>query len=133
VETIRVLICKNFNRLIEASEFNQKEIAKLVGVSEVTLHRWKRGENTPDLENIEELAKVLKIDPLEFYKSENERPSPRKLTIKSIGKYLEAIPDDIYEEAQIFNEKDEVWDLVRAVFKNGKKNLNKKEHSKNHA
>jgi transcriptional regulator with XRE-family HTH domain len=72
METIRDLIGKNFNRLVNASPLTNREIAKLVGVNEATFYRWQNNESCPELPNIEKLAQVLNIDPLEFYKTEEQ-------------------------------------------------------------
>ena len=44
---------------IDQSEFSQKEIAKMLGVSATTVNRWYHGTRIPDAINFMNLAVVL--------------------------------------------------------------------------
>jgi transcriptional regulator with XRE-family HTH domain len=106
METIRDVICKNFNRLVESSDLSNKTIAQKAGVTEPTFYRWKNGENTPELPNIESLAKALGVDPIEFYQAEF---TPRQLPVSATLRKMMAIPDEVYELASELELEDEVW------------------------
>lgn len=115
METIRDVICKNFNRLIESSDLSNKTIAADAGVTEPTFYRWKSGESTPELPNIEALAKALGVDPFEFYRTDEPRKNIRSFKIKDISKFLESIPDEIYEMAQDLGHDHQVWEVVKGA------------------
>ncbi len=110
METLRDTLSKNFKRVIEDSGMTVRELAHRIGVSETSLHRWKSGAEVPKLEHVDGIARVLNIDPGEFYKS--ERPiiniSPRG----TLKKYL-VIPDQVVELAsQLGDDQGYVWDEI---------------------
>jgi len=39
-------------------ELSQKEFAKLLGVSQSTIHNWENAKNAPDLDGIEKIARI---------------------------------------------------------------------------
>jgi transcriptional regulator with XRE-family HTH domain len=111
------LVCNNFNRLMAASELSKREVAKRIKVNENTLQRWKNKESYPELPNIEELAKVLGVSPLEFYKVEREPAKIEKMSVFS--KKIASIPDDVYELAQDIPLSDKRWEQVIAILELG--------------
>lgn len=113
MENMKDLVCNNFNRLVEASPLKKREIAKLIGVNENTLQRWKNKDSYPELPNIEKLAEVLGVSPLEFYKSNVEE---KVLPMSVVGKRISSIPDDIYEMAEKYGATHDVWKDVRKAF-----------------
>lgn len=70
MENMRETVRKNIVRLMEGATISQKKIASSVGVTEPTIYRWKNGENAPTLDNIDKLAEILGVDPLEFFQRE---------------------------------------------------------------
>lgn len=64
------IVCNNFNRLIDSCGMTKRDIAHQMGVSESTLQRWKNGVSCPEIPNLERLAEVIHIDPIEFFKTE---------------------------------------------------------------
>jgi transcriptional regulator with XRE-family HTH domain len=129
MENIRDVICKNCTRLIESSKMSQKTIASKVGVSEPTIYRWKSGENTPELANIEALANVLGVSTLEFYRTSEERAPIEMAPDIVLRKYLR-VPNEIVELAQDFDPNDPVWGGVKTWLKDRIKDK-QKEKSKN--
>lgn len=128
METIRETICKNFNRLIESSDLNNKVLAQKAGVTEPTFYRWKRGESTPELDNIEAMAKALGVDASEFYRT--DAPIKKTFTMKEFKGFLGNIPDDIYEMAGELGSDHQVWEIVRGAYDhaiNSKKEKESKE------
>ena len=117
METIKDVVCRNFNRLVDSSGLSPKVLAKMFEVSEPTFYRWKKGEHSPELPNIEIISRALNIDPFEFYRREVPLPVPKSFKIKDISSFLEAIPDDVYSYAQSFEHTDEVWKSVMVVLK----------------
>jgi transcriptional regulator with XRE-family HTH domain len=113
MESIKKIIQINCKRLLgkDARTENLSEIARQMGVSPTTIQRWKSGENTPEVPNLEALAEVLKIDPMEFFRRLNE-PQPTE-PMSTIAKRILSIPDDIYDLASKLGANHEVWDIVR--------------------
>lgn len=109
MESLRDTLSKNFKRVIEDSGLSVRELAKRIGVSETSMHRWKSGAEVPKLEHVDDLARILGVDPGEFYKSEKPviNISPRGM----LRKYL-VIPDHVVELACQLDENDDVWEDI---------------------
>jgi transcriptional regulator with XRE-family HTH domain len=122
MESMRETVCRNFKRIIEGSPLNAAEIARAAKVHESTVSRWKKGETVPEVDNLDEIAKILGVDVMEFYKREGNVAtiSPRT----ALKKYL-VIPDDIIEDLSLFGEEAGVWEDIRAAIL-----LEKKEQSR---
>jgi DNA-binding XRE family transcriptional regulator len=41
----------------------QKDLAKIIGVDEMTIVNWEKGKTMPDKKNLEWLQKLLRIEP----------------------------------------------------------------------
>jgi transcriptional regulator with XRE-family HTH domain len=119
MENMKELICNNFNRLIDASSLSKREVAKRIKVNENTLQRWKNKESCPELPNIESLAEVLGVSPLEFYRAE-EQLKPLQIPVSKTIQKLMAIPDDVYEAAQGVPHGHEIWGIVKDYLENAK-------------
>lgn len=123
MESIRETIRKNCMRLLDKSNrtMNLAEIARLTGVSQTTIQRWKTGENSPEISNIESLANAMGVDPWEFYRHEQPiKPFAETLKVSRLmdlmGKKVNSIPDDIYELAvKVGLDDKSAWDNVRAA------------------
>lgn len=123
--TIKEAFCKNFTRLVESSDLTQKAIAQKLEVTEPTFYRWKSGENAVPLDKLDQLARILNIDPVEFYKSEE---TPKKvLTISELRNFMGAIPDDVYNMSQILGPDHQVWEIVRGAYDHAVKSRKEKE------
>jgi transcriptional regulator with XRE-family HTH domain len=111
MENMKDLVCNNFNRLYEASEFKTyRSLALALKINENTIQRWVKKVSYPELPNIERLAEVFKVHPLEFYKS-NEEIS-RSLPVSKTLQKMMAIPDEIYELAGQMGPNKEFWSEV---------------------
>lgn len=133
METIKDAFCKNFTRLVESSDLTQKAIVQKMKVTEPTFYRWKSGDSEPDFKSIELLAKILNVDPYDFYRPISDRPVVKVLKIKDVLKNLDAIPEEVYDMAPSFDPGDEVWSIVKAVMKKELELKLKKQQKKNHA
>ena len=51
--------------------FSQRKLAKLVGVTWVTISRWENGSRVPNASYLANLASVLDVDINYFYVREN--------------------------------------------------------------
>ncbi len=50
----------------EAQNLNQKEFAKLIGVSNSRVSNWEQGLNRPDVDTLSKICEVLKVSPSEL-------------------------------------------------------------------
>ena len=69
------VFAKNLKKLMEGKEINQKELAKIIGVSAPTMNDWLQAKKYPRIDKIEKLADyfgVLKSDLIEEKKEETE-------------------------------------------------------------
>lgn len=113
MENIRTIVCKNFNRLVEASPLSKKEIARQMQIDTSTLQRWKNGDTFPELPNIEKLAKVLGVNEREFYSS--EEPIVKTLPMDVMFKRIRSVPERIYELAEKVGTDNDVWDAIEGL------------------
>lgn len=58
---IRENIKTNLSRFLTSKKISQKEFAEKLGVSAPAVSNWLRGTNTPDIEMIAKICKVLDI------------------------------------------------------------------------
>lgn len=119
MENLRETLARNLTRLIEASDLSVKEIARRIGVTDVSIHRWKSGANPPDVGNMDALAKVLGVDPMEFYRSEGAHIVTMKPSV-ALKKYL-VLPDEIVEDLCQFGPESNVWVNIRHAIELEKK------------
>lgn len=99
MENIRDIIRENCQRLLEreVSGLSLREIARQTGVSEATIQRWKTGVNSPELNNIEKLAEVLKISPREFFevKSPEDTETSKDQSLEIIQQIASLGPSEL--------------------------------------
>lgn len=113
MENMKVVVSKNFNRLIVQWPGSMRDFAKLVKVNENTLQRWKNAVSCPEMPNIEKMAEALNVSPMEFFKTDYAtKAEPMSL----FASRLTQIPDDVWDLAQrLSSPKDENWDYVRGA------------------
>lgn len=99
---------------MDSTALTKREVAKRVGVSENTLQRWKNKESYPELPNIEKLATILEVSPLEFYKVREGSVAIQE-PVSIFAKKLLSIPDKVYELAQKVGPDDPNWETVLTV------------------
>lgn len=44
---------------LEAQKITQTDFAKMLGVTNVTVHRWMTGQRSPSIDHVEQMARVL--------------------------------------------------------------------------
>jgi len=69
---LRETIRSNLERYISASGYTQKEIAEKLGVSKSSITNWVKGKNSPDVELVVPICKLLNITIREFYGEPDE-------------------------------------------------------------
>lgn len=87
---LREAIRASLERHIAESGYSQKEIAEKLGVSKSSVTNWIKGKNSPDVELVLPICRLLNISVREFYGEPDIEETPT--TKKS--------PSDLSEEAQ---------------------------------
>lgn len=64
---MREIIRSNLEQRIAESGYTQKEIAEKLGVSKSSVTNWIKGKNSPDVELVVPICKLLNISVKEFY------------------------------------------------------------------
>ena len=76
---LREAIRASLERHIAESGYSQKEIAEKLGVSKSSITNWIKGKNSPDVELVLPICKLLNISVREFYGETNaEEPGSTK-------------------------------------------------------
>lgn len=114
MKPLKDIIGENISRIIKESPYTSRDIAKRLNVTEVTIHRWKTGENPPDVANLEALAKMLMVDPAEFYKgSDNVIPMYGNSSIRKAM----VIPDEVIEGFYELAGDEKLWEQVKTAIR----------------
>lgn len=69
---IRETIRKNLKNYLERSQFTQAEIARALGISKASVTNWIKGVNSPNIELLEPLCKLLNITIADMFKEHPE-------------------------------------------------------------
>ena len=77
---LREAIRASLERHISESGYSQKEIAEKLGVSKSSVTNWIKGKNSPDVELVLPICKLLNISVREFYGEPDlgETPATKK-------------------------------------------------------
>lgn len=62
---------ENLKRLRQAQNLSQRELAKRLGVANTSYFAWEQGKTRPKQENMEKLARLLKVTPEVLLKDES--------------------------------------------------------------
>lgn len=60
---------QKIKNIVDIFGWKQKELAKKVGVTEVTMSRWFNGTRTPKVSDVEKMVKALGME-IRIYKEE---------------------------------------------------------------
>jgi transcriptional regulator with XRE-family HTH domain len=71
---IRDRIIENIRTHIKASGIEQKEIAKSLGISPSAVTSWMSGRNTPDIEIVVKLCRLLGVSLEQMIGEQKEKP-----------------------------------------------------------
>jgi len=86
------ILGENINRQISISGFKQTEIAEKLNVTAGTVSRWVSGGRIPTAKNLIELANILNVDVVEFWKdlkSQNVSSEYRQI-LKNLNQLTES-------------------------------------------
>ncbi len=96
---------KNLKYLRERNKISQNKMSELVGVNQTTIGRWETEEMTPSIDNVEEVARVLKvplpdllIKDLSFDNAELVEINTDTVSIPVLGTIRAGMPIEAQEE-----------------------------------
>lgn len=73
MESLRETIRKNIEMYIKTSQYNQAEIAQMLGISKASVTNWIKGTNSPNIEYLDKLCDIFNIQINDiFEKHENK-------------------------------------------------------------
>lgn len=64
---LRAVVAKNLRRMRRAKGLTQEELAGRAGINRNYVGKLEREENAATVDTLEKLAKILDIDPVEFF------------------------------------------------------------------
>ena len=76
-------IAESLKLLRRRKGLTQEDLARLLGVSRITVARWESGQRFPTTEQLMKLSKVLEVSPEELL-----RVDPSTLTLKDFAEWL---------------------------------------------
>lgn len=69
-KTLHEIVFTNIQKVIKAKSITQRELAQLLKRDKVTVNRWINGNRGITLNNLEAIAKAIKIKPEKLINSE---------------------------------------------------------------
>lgn len=69
------LLARRIRALVAASGFSQVEVARSIGVDKSTVSKWIKGERTPTMQNLVDLAELLGVEMKELWDGPEAIPS----------------------------------------------------------
>ena len=93
--SLRERIRLNLVSSMEAANINQVQLADKLGISKGTVNNWARGNNSPDVDMVPKICKVLGISVLDLYAPTKFESSDVKETKKA-----PSLPDEAMKVAK---------------------------------
>lgn len=87
--TIKENIANNIVALRKSREWTQAELAEMLNYSDKTISKWERGESTPDVEMIYQMAQLFEV-PIEYFFKENDTVSEEIVNKTKSNKFKSA-------------------------------------------
>ena len=79
-----MLICERISNLRKSIGLSQYQLAKLLSVSRQAVSKWENGLSVPDMNNLIQLADILKTDVEYLVSGKSSIPSPSILPVTKI-------------------------------------------------
>ncbi len=75
---LKIIFAKNLCKYVKKSGKTQKELAKIIGVSEPTFSAWCKGTKTPRMDKIEKISACFGVSKSDLIE---ETPLPRLISL----------------------------------------------------
>lgn len=131
MEKIEEELKDRIRRLRKEAGLSQVALANLSNLSVQSIKDIEAGRRGVGFKAMQSLASAFGL-PMEAVAGETPVRAEKvvKFKIRKLTRYLESIPDDIYEMALKFGPDHEVWKTVKVVMEDAEKDLEKKSSSK---
>lgn len=90
MEDIKDIIAKNIIELRKKNKLTQSELAEKVNYSDNAVSRWERGDVTPSIETLDQMAKVFNV-PLSSLIENNTKSTSQEIDKKQLKNKLAVI------------------------------------------
>lgn len=103
--SLRERIRINLVSYMESANINQVQLAEKLGISKGTVNNWARGNNSPDVDMVPKICKVLGISILDLY-------SPTKFEVQETATQTRKAPsysDEAMRLAQDYDKRMDSW------------------------
>ena len=101
VVAIRKIFAANLRRLLTARNVFAKDLARDLGVTQSAISRWKMGDDLPSADNIDKIARYLKVALVELFRDD---ASDDPHSIKDVRSALEAFAKAL--DLEVIEKKD---------------------------
>lgn len=88
------IFIERLQKIINKKDITQRELAKLTGVTEVTISRYLSGERKPRIEIISKIAEVLNVS-IDYLLGNSDNPTPIDQKEPSIDEEITQIMKDL--------------------------------------
>lgn len=75
-----------FNKLCNSTAYNNTEIANALKVDKATITRWRKGERTPKLSKLKDIAEFFNVD-VQIFNTQSTLSSPQPISFMTIPLY----------------------------------------------
>ncbi len=89
MESLRETIRKNIEMYIKTSQYNQVEIAQMLGISKASVTNWIKGTNSPNIEYLDKLCDIFNIQINDIFERHENRETENLTTdeVKLLNNY----------------------------------------------
>ena len=89
MESLRETIRKNIEMYIKTSQYNQVEIAQMLGISKASVTNWRKGTNSPNIEYLDKLCDIFNIQINDIFERHENRETENLTTdeVKLLNNY----------------------------------------------
>ncbi|MBR3543012.1 MAG: helix-turn-helix transcriptional regulator [Treponema sp.] len=70
-------LIRRIDEILEAKKISQHELAKKIGVTDVTVSRWLTGDRDPSIETLNRIAEALGTTTSAFFIKDNWKDKPK--------------------------------------------------------
>lgn len=113
---------KRLQQLLEKKDISQRELAKRVGVSEVTISRYMSGERNPRIEIVRKMADVLSVTTDYLLGNSNEtqtKESAETAREKKMKEFLEMMVVALREKGVVGDDEELTKEAMELLLKYG--------------
>lgn len=132
MEMIQSVLVKNIRALRKAKGWNQDDLAEKTGYSTGFIKQIETGRSWVSPESLDKLCMALEVSCDKLFSVDGEEGKMFDMPMNKAIKKLLAIPDEVYEKAQLVPLNDKAWETVIDALEIAADRIAKKKNSGNH-